>query len=143
MLLPTGQVLWCVADGKTIDAEIYTSTGAVNSAWAPTITAVPTSLTRGATNTISGTQFNGLAAGTAYGDDAQMATSFPLVRITNLATKHVFYARTSNFSTMGIATGSAIVSADFVVPQTADTGTSSLIVVANGIASKPVKVTIN
>ena len=65
------------------------------------------------------------------------------IRVTNLATKHVFYARTSNFSTMGIATGSAIASASFVVPASVETGTSALVVVANGIASKPVKVTIN
>jgi hypothetical protein len=143
LLLPTGQVLWCIADGKTIDAELYTSPGTVNSAWAPTITSVPTSITRGTSYTVSGTQLNGLDAGNAYGDDAQMASSFPLVRVTNLATKHVFYARTSNFSTMGIATGSAIVSASFVVPASAETGTSALVVVANGIASKPAKVTIN
>jgi hypothetical protein len=64
-----------------------------------------------------------------------MATSYPLVRITNLATKHVFYARTHNFSTMGIATGSTIVSASFDVPATAEAGSSSLVVVANGIPS--------
>ena len=143
LLHPTGQVLWCVADGSTKDVEIYTSAGTVNPAWAPTITSVPTSITRGTTYTVSGTQFNGLSAGTAYGDDGHMATSFPLVRLTNAATKHVFYARTSNFSTMGIATGSAVVSAQFVVPTTAETGKSQLVVVANGIASKPSIVNIN
>jgi hypothetical protein len=143
LLLPTGQVLWCPADGQTKDVELYTSTGTVNPAWAPAITSVPTSITRGTTYTVSGTQFNGFGAGTTYGDDAQMATSFPLVRVTNLATKHVFYARTSNFSSMGIATGSAVVSANFVLPAGAEAGSSSLVVVANGIASKPVKVTIN
>ena len=143
LLLPTGQVLWCIADGSTKDVEIYTSPGTVNPAWAPAITSVPTAITRGTSYTISGTQFNGLDAGTSYGDDAQMASSYPLVRVTNLATKHVFYARTSNFSTMGVATGSEVVSAGFVVPSGAETGTSALVVVANGIASKPVKVTIN
>ncbi|HEV2178090.1 MAG TPA: choice-of-anchor D domain-containing protein [Terriglobia bacterium] len=142
LLLPTGQVLWCPADGSTTDVELYSSPGTINAAWAPTITSVPTSITRGTSYTISGTQFNGLSAGTAYGDDAQMATNFPLVRITNLSTKHVFYARTSNFSTMGIATGSTVVSASFVVPTTAETGSSSLVVVANGIASKAKKVSI-
>jgi len=143
LLLPTGQVLWCVADGSTKDVELFTETGTVNAAWMPTITSVPSSITRGTTYTVSGTQLNGFDAGTAYGDDAQMATSFPLVKITNSTTKHVFYARTSSFSTMGVATGATVVSAQFVVPTAAETGASALQVVANGISSKPVKVTIN
>jgi hypothetical protein len=44
---------------------------------------------------------------------------------------------------MGIATGSTVVSASFVVPTNAQPGSSELVVVANGIPSKPVKVTIN
>src|SRR5579872_1972494 len=136
LLLPTGQVLWMAADGSTKDVEVYSSKGTINPSWAPTISSVPTTLTHGNTYTISGTQFNGLASGTAYGDDSQMATSYPLVRIVNLATKHVFYARTHNHSTMGIATGSATVSTSFDVPANIETGTSGVFVVANGIASK-------
>jgi hypothetical protein len=143
LLLPTGQVLWAPADGASKDVEVYSSPGTVNAAWRPTITSVPASITRGTTYTVTGTQLNGLAAGTTYGDDAQMATSYPLVRIQNLATKHVFYARTTNFSTMGIATGAATVSCSFVVPAAAETGSSSFVVVANGIQSRPKKVTIN
>jgi hypothetical protein len=143
LLLPTGQVLWVLANNSsTIDAEVYTSPGTINPAWMPTITSVPSTITRGTTYTISGTQFNGLSAGNAYGDDAQNATSFPLVRIVNNTTHHQFYARTSNFSTMGIATGSATVSASFVAPANTETGASSVFVVANGISSKPKKVTI-
>ena len=81
-------------------------------------------LTRGASFQISGTQFNGLSVGADYGDDATMATNYPLVRITNDATNHVFYARTHDHSTMGIATGTAIVSTTFDVPVTAETGAS-------------------
>lgn len=138
LLLPTGQVMYLPSSGnspKELDVEIYTSLGTVNAAWKPTITSVQKKLTPGDTYTISGTQFNGLTAGTAYGDDAQMATSFPLVRIENQATKHIFYARTHNFSTMGIATGSTVVSASFDVPTTIETGESAIFVVANGIAS--------
>lgn len=145
LLLPTGQIMWIPASGTqpTVhDVELYTSPGAVNAAWRPAISSVPASITRGTTYTISGTQFNGLDAGTAYGDDAQMSTAFPLVRITNLTTHHVFYGRTTNFSTMGIATGAATVSCSFVIPSAAETGSSALVVVANGIASKPKKVTI-
>jgi len=37
-----------------------------------------------------------------------MATNFPLVVIRNNATGHLFFARTSSFSTMGIATGKTL-----------------------------------
>ena len=143
LLLPSGQVMWCIADGATKDVELYTSPGTINAAWKPAITSVPTSLTRGTSYTISGTQFNGLSAANAYGDDAQNATSYPLVRIVNKATKHMFYARTHDHSTMGIATGSAIVSTTFDVPAGAETGASFVQVVANGIPSKPVAVTVH
>ncbi len=143
LLLPTGQVMWDAADGATIDVELYSvKGGTITSSWRPTITSVPTTLTRGTTYQISGTQFNGLSAGSAYGDDAQFATNYPLVRITNRATHHVFYARTHDHSTMGIATGSTVVSTNFDVPATAETGTSQIVVVANGIASSPVTVTL-
>jgi hypothetical protein len=143
LLLPTGQVMWLGADGKTIDVELYTSQGTVSSTWAPTITSVPKTLTHGNSYVISGTQFNGLTAGTTYGDDAQMATSYPLVRIENATTKHIFYCRTHDHSTMGIATGSTTVSTTFDVPANIETGKSAVFVVANGIPSKPQVVTIN
>ena len=142
LLLPTGQVLWAPAEGSTTDTELYTSPGRPDPAWRPTITSVPTTLTRGSSYQISGTQFNGLSAGADYGDDATMATNYPLVRIKNETTRHVFYARTHDHSTMGIATGSAIVSTTFDVPAAAETGTSRIEVVANGIASRGVQVTI-
>jgi hypothetical protein len=135
LLLPTGQIMWMAADGSSKDVEIYTSAGPINAAWRPTITSVQQVLTPGNTYVISGTQFNGLSAGTAYGDDGQMASSYPLVRIVNHATKHVFYAKTHNHSTMAIATGSAVVSTSFDVPTGIETGASSIFVVANGIPS--------
>jgi hypothetical protein len=43
---------------------------------------------------------------------------------------------------MGVATGTKKVSTHFDVPSGIETGTSSLVVVANGIASAPVSVTV-
>ncbi len=146
LLLPTGQVMWIPASGSqplVHDVEIYTSKGTVNPAWAPAITSVPKTLTHGNSYVISGTQFNGLSAGSAYGDDAQAATSYPIVRIQNATTKHVFYARTHDHSTMGIATGSTTVSTTFDVPAGIETGKSAIVVIANGIPSAPKVVTIN
>ncbi|HEY1768754.1 MAG TPA: hypothetical protein VGG02_00685 [Chthoniobacterales bacterium] len=142
LLLPTGEILWVNADGGTTDAELFTSPGKVSQAWAPKIKKVPKTLVRGSTVKISGAQFNGLSMGSDYGDDATMATNYPIVRLTNKATKHVFYARTHDHSTMGISTGSAIVSTMVDIPANAETGASTIQVVANGIASKPKAVTV-
>jgi hypothetical protein len=140
LVLPTGQVLF--TDG-TSDVEIYTSPGIRDPAWASAVTKVPKTLIHGKTYTVKGTQLNGLSQAAAYGDDAQAATNYPLVRITNTATGHVFYATTKNPSTMGVATGAAIVSTHFTVPAGIELGASQLEVVANGIASNRVSVTIN
>jgi hypothetical protein len=142
LVLPTGQILYTLADGVNQDAEIYTAKGKFKSAWAPAITTAPSSVTRGSTYKISGKQFNGLNHGAAYGDDAQMNSNYPLVRITNNTTNHVFYAKTHDHSTMGIATGKKIVSTNFDVPASIETGASRLVVVTNGIPSKPVAVTV-
>jgi hypothetical protein len=139
LVLPTGQIL--LTDGSP-DVEIYTSTGAANPSWAPTITKFVGTLTHGKNSTISGTQFNGLSQGAAYGDDAQAASNYPLVRITNVGSGHVFYARTYKHSSMGVATGSTVVKTHFQVPAGIELGASTLEVVANGIASNPVNVTI-
>jgi hypothetical protein len=137
MVLPTGEVL--VGGSPT---QVYTSTGTYQTSWAPTITTHLTTVTRGLTYLISGTQFNGLSQAAAFGDELQTATNYPLVRITNNTTHHVFYARTHNHSTMGVATGSTKVSTHFDVPTTMETGASQLVVVANGIPSAPMNVTV-
>jgi len=136
MVLPTGQILI----GGT---AVYNASGTYNPAWAPTITNSPSSVTRGSTYQISGTQFNGLSQASAFGDEYQTATNYPLVRITNNATGHVFYATTHDHSSMGVATGSTPVSTNFDVPTGMETGASSLVVVANGIPSVAVSVTVN
>lgn len=138
MTLPTGQAL---ITGST--ARVYTGTGSYSASWAPTITSFPASVTRGASYTVSGTQFNGLSQAAAFGDEEETATNYPLVRITNKATGHVFYARTHGHSSMGVATGSLPVSTQFDVPSAAETGASSLQVVANGIPSTAVSITVN
>jgi hypothetical protein len=92
-------------------------------------------LTHGSLNNlISGTQLNGMSQGSAYGDDNQSATNFPLVRITD-STGRVVYCKTHGFTTMGVATGSKIVSALFDIPPGIALGAATLEVVANGIPS--------
>ena len=63
---------------------IYTPAGKPNSKWRPVVSSVANTLKVGSTgNAISGSNFNGFDLGGVYGDDAQAATNFPLVRITN------------------------------------------------------------
>jgi hypothetical protein len=135
MLLPTGEVL--VGSGA-----VYTSSGTYQTSWQPTISTSPSAVTRGSTYPISGTQFNGLSQASCYGDELETATNYPLVRITNNSTHHVFYARTHDHSTMGVATGSATVSTNFDVLATMEAGASTLVVVANGIPSTAVSVNV-
>jgi|HubBroStandDraft_1064217.scaffolds.fasta_scaffold00393_16 hypothetical protein len=136
LVLPTGQVLF--TDGSA-DVEVFTGPGAPNPAWAPVISSTPKAVTPGKTYNISGVGFNGLSQGAAYGDDAQSATNYPLVRIT--ISGIVYYCRTSDFSSMAVASP-ATVSAHFEVPAGVPVGSGELVVVANGIASTPVAVTV-
>jgi hypothetical protein len=140
MVLPTGSALIGGGGGMV---EIYTSTGNFQTSWAPTVTKYPTSVARGTTYQIFGTQFNGLSQANAVGDELQTATNYPLVRITNMTTNHVFYARTHDHSTMGVATGSKPAFTYFDVPSNMETGASSLEVIANGIPSTPVSIAVN
>jgi hypothetical protein len=140
LVLPTGEIL---LTDESSDVELYTSSGNPNPAWRPAITSVPRNLNRGASYLISGTQLNGLSQGAMYGDDAQMATNYPLVRITNRASGHVFYARTHDHSTMAVATGTKPVSTHFDLPAEMETGASDLVVVANGISSPSIGVTVH
>ena len=138
LLLPTGQVL--ETDGSS-DVEIYTPGVRAEAKIAPIVTSVPTTLAHGSTYKIVGKRFNGFSQANAYGDDDQQATNYPLVRITNNATGHVFYARTHGHSFMGVGS-SRSVSTMFDVPAGIETGASSLVVVTNGIASPAVSVTV-
>lgn len=138
VVLPTGQVLF--TDFSTT-VEVYTPAGAPCKGCAPTIAAVATTLTHGSVNNvITGTQFNGLTQGAYYGDDDQSFTNFPLVRITD-STGRVVYCRTHGWPG-GVATGTKTVTTEFDIPTGIALGDGSLEVVANGIASAAVSVTI-
>ncbi len=137
--LPTGQVL---ISGRAV--EIYTPdpTPAPDPAWAPTISGAPSRIAPGGHYAITGTQFNGLSQAEALGDELQAPTNYPLVRIVHRASGHVAYAHTHDHSSMGVATGSLVVSTTFDVPAQIDVGASDLYVVANGISSAPMPVAV-
>lgn len=139
LALPNGQVLF--ADGSS-QMLVYTAGGTASPGWAPSVRSIATTILRpGQTSSLSGFQLAGLSQGAAYGDDVQDNTNFPLVRITNDQTGVVTYARTSHWTSVSIAPGASSTTSFTVSPKT-PAGPSTLVVIANGIASAPVPVTI-
>ena len=132
--LPTGQIL--AVDGS-LDVEIYSPANTShNPAWQPVIASVPFQLSPGRAYKLYGDLLNGMSQACSFGDEMQCATNYPLVRITNLATGHVFYARTYDFSSMAVASHK-LSSTQFAVSAKQEHGLSKLEVVTNGIASFP------
>jgi hypothetical protein len=138
LVLPTGQILFT----DFFFVSVYNPSGSYNPAWAPTIQSAPGRVNLGGSYLIAGYRFNGMSQAAAYGDDQQAATNYPLVRITNNRTGHVFYSRTHDHSSMGVASND-LVSTRFDVPASQERGPSTLVVVVNGIPSAPFSVTVH
>ena len=135
MLLPTGQVLFTA---ETNDVYCYTPDGAPDGAWHPAITGVSNFINAGYSYTLFGRQLNGLSQAVAYGDDCTCATNYPIVRIRHVKSGKIFYCRTFDHSTMGVATGTTVQSTNFKVAPNLPKGAIEITVVANGIPSAPV-----
>src|ERR1019366_2815884 len=129
--LPDGNVLYSHFGS---DLYVYTPDSTPLAAGQPVINNI-TANTDGSF-TLTGTGLNGISAGAAYGDDAQMDSNYPLVRFTD-GSGNVHYGRTFNWNSTGVMTGNNIVSTKFTPPSNLPAG-SSFVVVANGIASDSV-----
>jgi hypothetical protein len=140
LLLPTGQVLYTAGLGPA-GMEIFTDPGAPNASAAPQISIYPGRLAAGTTYQLVGFQLNGLSDGSAFGDEYENSTDYPLVQIANDGTGDVAYARTSDMTNRSIAPGAPSCTS-FTLPAGIETGTGELRVIANGIASAPVPVTV-
>jgi hypothetical protein len=138
LLLPTGQVLYSAGSP---DVQVYSPVGEADDEWRPHITEHPRDLQPGHPYVIHGERFNGMTQAVAYGDDATMATNYPLVRLVS-EDAHVHYCRTSDHSTMAVATRHRHVHTSFAVPTGLPHGHYDLRVVANGIASHEVEVRV-
>jgi hypothetical protein len=139
LVLPNGQALYSY---YSTTVSLYSPSGAADPVWKPTITACPSSVRRGRTYTLSGRQLNGLNQGSYYGNDASNATNYPIVRLESTTSAGVYYCRTSNFSTMGLQTGTTIQSCSFTVPSSVPLGSYWIVVIANGIPSAQRKVSV-
>lgn len=132
LVLPNGHVLYTTGNSNTL--WDYAPDGAPNSAWAPTISSVAKDTTdpTGKTYKLTGTQLTGLSEGASYGDDAEMSSNYPIVRLTS-SSNVVKYARTFNW-TPGVADPVSR-TVQFTLPTGLGNGTYQLAVIANGIAS--------
>jgi hypothetical protein len=140
MMLPTGEIMFTDFSGQV---EIYTPAAGTVSGVAPTIGSVASTLNSPSTdNSLSGAQLNGLSENNGYGDDYQGATNYPLVRLTQVSSPNtVYYATTHDEATHSIAPGTSNTTL-FDVPAGMAGGDYTLSVVANGIASDPVTVSV-
>jgi hypothetical protein len=137
MNLPDGTILYTTRFGNGVSVpRVYVFNPGVT----PLASAKPTisNLAHNADGsyTLTGTLLNGINEGNSYGDDQVQDTNFPLVRLTSGS--NVYYARTYNWSNMGVATGSLAETTNFVLPLGLPVGNYSLQVIANGFASDPV-----
>jgi hypothetical protein len=132
LMLPNGQALFTSGNGTTLFA--YTAAGTAQAAWKPTITSISVS---GNVYTLTGTQITGMSAGASYGDDANMETNYPIVELTD-GSGNVYFAKTTNWSTTRVQTGSAPETVQFTLPAGLPGGPFNLTVSASGITSDPV-----
>jgi hypothetical protein len=134
LILPTGQVLFSDASSQL---WVYTSTGMADPRLRPIITGVK--YNGGGTFILTGKQLNGQSAGAAYGDDDQMNSNYPIIRMVS-GSGNVYYARTTNWSKISVDGGHGKDSAE-TVNLTLNPGVTAghyeLIVSGAGISSFP------
>jgi hypothetical protein len=140
---PFGTSMLCLPDGNVLfiggqnsqSLYVYTPDGTPLAAGQPGIYTLTTNAN--GSYHLTGTNFNGISEGAAYGDDEQMDSNYPLVRLINSTSGNVYYARTYNWTSTSVQTGNRVVATEFVLPQGLPSGSYSLVVVANGNASAP------
>ncbi len=133
--LPDGTVLYSTQGSSQY--YIYTPNGIALTSGKPTINTI-TQKTCDSLR-LTGTLFNGISEGAGYGDDWQMATNYPIVRLTNGT--NVYYAHTYNWNSDGIQRGSLADTTYCTLPIGLPHATYSLVVTANGISSDPINFT--
>ena len=130
--LPNGQVMCCInSDPTSAQYYVYTPTGTPVASGKPLISSVvATSCTE---YVATGQKFNGISEGSAFGDENQNSTNYPIVKLTQGT--DVYYCRTHNWSCSGVMTGTETITTGFTLPSGLPAGTYNLYVIANGISS--------
>lgn len=130
--LPDGKILYSTQGSSQY--YVYTPGSAQLAAGKPIIANVIQ--TDCSTFKITGNKFNGISQGSSYGDDWQMNTNYPVIRLSNGS--NVYYCRTFNWNKTGVQRGTLADTTQFTLPAGLPIGTYSLVVTANGISSDPI-----
>jgi hypothetical protein len=139
LLLPTGEVLYA---SRTTGIYAYTAAApGFQDAWRPEIVTVPTTFKQAHSYTLAGRRLNGFSQAVADHLNGA-ATNYPIIRL-RAQNGSVFYCRTFDHSTMAVATGSAIHTTNFHVPGSVPAESYELTVIANGIPSESMTVSVN
>lgn len=135
--LPNGQVLYCLQGFNKY--YVYTPDGVALTAGKPNL--IKFKFISTGVYMITGTGFNGISEGANYGDDWQMNSNYPLVRLT--AGTKIYYARTYNWNSTGVQRGSLPDTAYVNLPEGLPAGTYYVSVIANGFKSNSLKKTLS
>lgn len=131
LILPTGQLLF---SDDSAQLWVYTSSGEASWWLRPFITSV--NYLGDGQFKLAGFQLDGQSAGASYGDDDQMDANYPIIRMVN-ASGDVFYARTFDWSKIGVGTGTGYETVNFTLNPSVKPGDYALIVSGAGISSFP------
>jgi regulation of enolase protein 1 (concanavalin A-like superfamily) len=127
--LPDGTTLISSTSSTVYD---YSDGGTALTAPTPTITSIAHQ-TNGS-YLLTGTQLNGNSEGAYYGDDAQMNSNYPMVRLTSSGGT-VYFANSYDWSSDGVDTGTTPETTDFTLPLGLPAGTYTVNVMVNGFIS--------
>jgi hypothetical protein len=136
LILPNGQLLFSDGLGQV---WIYTPNGKASAKYQPRVSKVV--YTGGGVFTLDGRQLNGQSAGATYGDDAEMDENYPIVLLVD-STGNTYYCRTTNWSSVGVATGNTPQTTNFTLNPAVTPGNYTLFVSAAGISSPGFAITI-
>jgi hypothetical protein len=136
LVIPTGQLLF---SDSSKQLWVYTPDGAPNPTLRPAVNGV--TYNGGGVFTLTGLRLNGQSAGASYGDDDQMDSNYPIVRMID-ALGNVYYARTTNWSKVGVDGGATSETVNFTLNPSITPGNYSLVVTGAGISSFPIAINI-
>ena len=137
VVLPTGQVLF--GNIATSSVYMYTPDGTASPALRPVINSIK--YNGSGLFTLTGKQLDGQSAGADYGDDVQMDSDYPILRLVNSAGK-VYYCRTTNWVAGDVGSSTVTQTVNFTLNPTLPAGNYSAIVSGAGISSFPIAVSI-
>jgi len=143
-IIPDFNVFLDLPDGTVLCSQfnnqlyVYQPSGTAVASGKPAITSVAAN--SDGSYTLTGTLLDGISEGAAFGDDLQMSTNRPIVRLTDNSS-NIYYARTYNWSSTAVMTGTTPQTTNFTLPPGLLSGTYSLSVSANGISSNSIPFT--